>query len=86
MIDEIDILRERIDDLSEELAYYKGKERYVCVHNQLNSFDNPLKYIPVSSVGDNELRQTIVEIQTGNEELNMKLAEFICVCLNKGVF
>ena len=86
LLEENEILRERIQELSDELSALRKENRYVCVHNQLNSFNNPLEFVPVSSIGDNELRQTVVEIQTGSEDLNVQLAEFICVLLNKGVF
>lgn len=86
-------LNERIRELEDENYTLKEElkgdleedSRYVCVHNRLSGFDS-MDYIPVSHIGDNLKERCIIEIQTGDESLNISLCEFITVLLNKGVF
>ena len=87
-------LNEKIRDLEDE--NYNLKEelkglveddgvRFVCVHNRLTCFDND-DYIPITHVGDSLTRKTIMELQTGDEDLNIKISELICTLLNCGYF
>lgn len=90
----IDELKEEVERLQE--ANYTLREElkgdgnsyqlYGVVHNRLNCFDDKDDFIPVSHIGDNNLRKTIVEIQTGDEELNIKISELVCNLLNLGYF
>ncbi len=88
-------LNERIRDLEDE--NYTLKEelkgfvedddvRFVCVHNRLTCFEDNTDYIPITHIGDSVTRKTIIELQTGDEELNKKISELICILLNCNYF
>ena len=73
-------------DLKEEIKEYSDEsERYVYSSNYLSCFDDETDYIPVSHIGDTMHHKTVVEVQTGDEDLNNRIVELITILLNKGL-
>lgn len=72
--------------LKEELKGYDvSSDRYSITHNLLKGFDEE-DFIPVTHIGDNYSRKSIIEIQTGDESVNKVIGELVLFLLNKGVF
>ena len=85
--EELDKLHEENYTLREELkGDYDYHKKYNVVHNHLKCFDNDEEFIQVSYICDNNLCRTIVEVETGNEETNIKISELICNLLNLEYF
>lgn len=95
MDDEVNLhLKERIKELEDEnytlREELKGEidnyNRFTVVHNRLKCFDDDEQYIPVSHIGDNNTRKTVIEFQLGDESLNKEVSNLVCGLLNCGVF